>query len=169
MQAQGAARGGVGTTPRRGGRLEVLVAIAAIVVIVAVVALMVWVVPLATSGVGAEDAISKASAGSAIIHDDAGNLPMDAERAAFYQMRQGAVKNTGIMHVSMVRDMRQMWGTDPGKVAPLNAGAGSAIVHDDTGIMHASMVKDVGHDDAGNMPATGAGAAVIHDDAGNVR
>jgi hypothetical protein len=46
---------------------------------------------------------------------------------------------------------------------------GSAIVHDDTGIMHASMVKDVGHDDAGNMPATGAGAAVIHDDAGNVR
>ncbi len=65
----------------------------------------------------------------------------------------GAVKNTGIMHASMVKDMGQMWGTDPGKVAPLNAGAGSAIVHDD----------------AGNMPATGAGAAVVHDDAGNVR
>jgi hypothetical protein len=126
MQAHGAARGGVGTTmPRRGGRLEVLVAIAAIVVIAAVVALMVWVVPLATSGVGAEDAISKG---------------------------QGAVKNTGIMHASMVKDMGQMRGTDPGKVAPLNAGAGSAMVHDD----------------AGNMPATGAGAAVIHD-AGNVR
>ena len=77
MQAHGAARGaGVGTTtmPQRGGRLEVLVAIAAIVVIAAVVALMVWVVPLATSGVGAEGAISKASAGSAIIHDDAGNV-----------------------------------------------------------------------------------------------
>ena len=107
MQAHGAARGGVGTTmPRRGGRLEVLVAIAAIVMIAAVVALMVWVVPLATSGVGAEDAISKS---------------------------QGAVKNTGIMHVSMVKDMGQMRGTDPGKVAPLNAGAGSTIVHDDAG------------------------------------
>ncbi len=107
MQAHGAARGaGVGTTiPRRGGRLEVLVAIAAIVVIAAVVALMVWVVPLATSGVGAEDAISEAS----------------------------AVKNTGIMHASMVKDMGQMRGTDPGKVAPLNAGAGSAVVHDDAG------------------------------------
>jgi hypothetical protein len=34
----------------------------------------VWVVPLATSGVGAEDAISKAGAGSAVIHDDAGNV-----------------------------------------------------------------------------------------------
>ena len=68
--------------------------------------------------------------GSAIVHDD-----------------------TGIMHASMVKDMGQMRGTDPGKVAPLNAGAGPAIVHDD----------------AGNMPATGAGAAVIHDDAGDVR
>ena len=108
MQAHGAARrAGVGTTmPRRGGRLEVLVAIAAIVVIAAVVALMVWVVPLATSGVGAEDAISKG---------------------------QGAVKNTGIMHASMVKDMGQMRGTDPGKVEPLNAGAGSAVVHDDAG------------------------------------
>ena len=134
MQAHGAARGaGVGTTtmPQRGGRLEVLVAIAAIVVIAAVVALMMWVVPLATSGVGAEDAISKASADSAIIHDDAGNLPTDAERAAFYQMRQGAVKNTGIMRASMVKDMGQMRGTDPGTVAPLNAG--SAVVHDDAG------------------------------------
>jgi hypothetical protein len=46
---------------------------------------------------------------------------------------------------------------------------GYAPVHDDTGIMYASMVKDMGHDDAGNMPATGAGAAVIHDDAGDVR
>ena len=124
MQVGGPVQG-VSTISRR-RRLEVLVAIAAIVVIAAVVALMVWVVPLATSGVGAEDAISKG---------------------------QGAVKNTGIMHVPMVKDMGQMRGTDPGKVAPLNAGAGSAIVHDD----------------AGNMPATGAGAAVIHDDAGNVR
>ena len=47
---------GVGTIhPRR--RLNALVAIAAILVIAAVVALMVWVMPLATSGVGTEDAI----------------------------------------------------------------------------------------------------------------
>ena len=61
---------------------------------------------------------------------------------------------------------------DTGGVGAQDAKAGvvgSAIVHDDTGIMHASMVKDMGHDDAGNMPATGAGAAVIHDDAGDVR
>jgi hypothetical protein len=77
----------------------------AIVVIAAVVALMVWVVPLATSGVGAEDAISKASAGSAIIHDDAGNLPTDAEWAAGPR---------GIFY--------------PEKVA---SDAGSAPVHDD--------------------------------------
>jgi hypothetical protein len=129
MQVSGPVEG-VSTIPRR-RRLEVLVAIAAIVVIAAVVALMVWVVPLATSGVGAEDAIPKAGAGSAVIHDDAGNMPTDAQRAAFYQMRQGAVKNTGIMHASMVKDMGQMRGTEPGKVAPLNAGAGSAVVHDD--------------------------------------
>ena len=113
MQAQGAARGGVGTIPQRGGRyLEALLTVAAILVIVALMALM-------TRGMVA---------------------PADTD--------------TGIMHASMVEDMGQMRGTDPGKVAPPpNAGAGSAIVHDD----------------AGNMPATGAGAAVIHDDAGNVR
>ena len=110
MQAQGVARGGVGTTiPRRGGRrlLEALLAIAAILVIVAVMALMTrGVVTPATDG--AQDANLNAGVGSAIIHDDAGNM--------------------------------------------LPA-TGSAIVHDD----------------AGNMPATGAGAAVVHDDAGNVR
>jgi len=124
MQAHGAARGGVGTTmPRRGGRLEVLVAIAAIVMIAAVVALMVWVVPLATSGVGAEDAISK----------DQGTVKNTGimHASMVKDMGQGAVKNTGIMHVSMVKDMGQMRGTDPGKVEPLNAGAGSAVVHDD--------------------------------------
>jgi hypothetical protein len=111
--------------PRRGGRLEVLVAIAAIVMIAAVVALMVWVVPprdergwgrrrhLQGPGCGEEHGIMHAS----MVKD----------------MGQGAVKNTGIMHVSMVKDMGQMRGTDPGKVAPLNAGAGSTIVHDDAG------------------------------------
>jgi hypothetical protein len=125
MQVDGAIRGG-STRPQR-SRLNVLLATLAIFVIAAVVALMVWVVPLATSGVGAEDAISKASAGSAIIHDDAGNLPTDAERAAFYQMRQGAVKNTGIMRASMVKDMEMRQG---------------AVKN--TGIMRAYMVKDMG-------------------------
>ncbi len=108
MQVSGPVQG-VSIIPRR-RRLEVLVAIAAIVVIAAVVALMVWVVPLTTSGVGAEDAISKASAGSAIIHDDAGNLPTDAEWAAGPR---------GLFY--------------PGKVAPSHAGAGSAVLHDDAG------------------------------------
>ena len=108
-----------------------MLAVAAILVIVALMALMTrgMVAPADTGGVGAQDA-KAGVVSSAIVHDD-----------------------TGIMHASMVKDMGQMRGTDPGKVAPLNAGAGSAIVHDD----------------AGNMPATGAGAAVSHDDAGNVR
>ena len=134
IQAQRAARqGGVGTIPRRGGRrlLEALLTVAAILVIVALMALMTrgMVAPVDTGGVGAQDA-KAGVVGSAIVHDD-----------------------TGIMHASMVKDMGQMRGTDPGKVAPLNAGAGPAIFHDD----------------AGNMPATGTGAAIVHDDAGNVR
>jgi len=56
----------------------VVVAILAIVVIAAVVALVVWVEPLGTSGVGAEDVVPKAGAGSAIVHDDAGNVLPDA-------------------------------------------------------------------------------------------
>ena len=75
MQVGGTMQG-ASNIPRRGRRLEVLLAIAAIVVIAVVVALQVWVVPPATtSGVGAEAASPKAGAGSAIIHDDAGNMP----------------------------------------------------------------------------------------------
>jgi len=49
------------------------------VVIAAMVALLVWAAPLATSGVGAEDANpNKAGAVSAVIHDDAGNMLPDA-------------------------------------------------------------------------------------------
>jgi len=48
------------------------------VVIAAMVALLVWAAPLATSGVGAEDANPKAGAVSAVIHDDAGNMLPDA-------------------------------------------------------------------------------------------
>jgi hypothetical protein len=75
------------------------------------------------SGVGTEDAISKAGAGSAVIHDDAGNMPTDAQRAAFY----------------------------PEKVAPLNAGAGSAIIHDDAGNVDRNTGSAVIHDDPWNL------------------
>ena len=70
VPAGGAAQGASTIHQRR--RLNALLAIAAIVVIAAVVALLVWVVPPATSEVGADDAIPKA--GSAVVHDDAGNM-----------------------------------------------------------------------------------------------
>jgi hypothetical protein len=60
--------------PRYSG-LNVLLAIAAIVLIMAVVALQVWILPLTTSEVGTEAANPNGGAGSAIIHDDAGNIP----------------------------------------------------------------------------------------------
>ena len=84
MQAQGAARGGVGTIPRRGGRrLEALLTVAAILVIVAVMALMTrGVVSPASSGVGAQDA--KVGVGSAIVHDDAGNMPLGTGSAVVH-------------------------------------------------------------------------------------
>ncbi len=71
MQVDGALQGG-NTRPRR-SRLPVVLAI---VVIAAMVALLVWAAPLARSGVGAQDA-NPNNAGSAIIHDDAGNVQPD--------------------------------------------------------------------------------------------
>jgi hypothetical protein len=72
---------GVGTIhPRK--RLNALLVIAAIVVIAAVVALMVWVVPLATSGVGAEDAAPKAGAGSAVIPNEGLYYPLPHGKVA---------------------------------------------------------------------------------------
>ena len=83
MQVDDAVQG-VSTIPRR-RRLNVLVAILAIVVIAAMVALLVWAAPLARSGVvGAQDADPKAGAGSAIIHDDAGNVHPEAGSAVLH-------------------------------------------------------------------------------------
>ncbi len=75
MQVHRAARGGVGTPmPRGGGRLGGLLAVAAVLIVVAVMAAMAWGMgALATGGLGAEDADLKA--GSALVHDDAGNMP----------------------------------------------------------------------------------------------
>jgi hypothetical protein len=64
----------VSTIPRR-RRLNALLAIVTIVLIAAMVALLVWEGALARSGIGAEDANPRdAGAGSAAIHDDAGNV-----------------------------------------------------------------------------------------------
>jgi hypothetical protein len=71
---------GVGPTPGR-GRLGALLVAAAVVVIVT---LMVWVVPLETSGIGTEDAIPKAGSSSAVVHDDAGNMPSVAGSAVIH-------------------------------------------------------------------------------------
>ena len=84
MQVGGAVQGAGAIHPRR--RLNVLLALAAIVVIAAVVALMVWVVPLATSGVGAEDAAPKAGAGSAVIPNE----------GLYYPLPHGKVAPAGI-------------------------------------------------------------------------
>ncbi len=106
MQAHGAAQGGVGTTiPRRGRRLlEALLAIAAILVIVAVMALMTRGIVAPATG-GAQDANLKAGAGTAVVHDDAGNMPFGAGSAPVHD--------------------------DAGNIPVI--GAGSALVHDDAG------------------------------------
>jgi hypothetical protein len=107
MQAHRAARGGVGTIPRRSGRwLEALLTVATILVIVALMALMTrgGVVPTDTGGVGAQHA--KAGVGSAIVHDDPGSV------------HTGLAPGYAPIH------------DDAGNM-PL--GTGSAIVHDDAG------------------------------------
>ena len=68
MQVNGVVQGASTIHWRR--RLNVLLAI---VVAAAVVALVVGVVPLATSGVGAEDALPKAEAPWVTLYDDEGN------------------------------------------------------------------------------------------------
>ena len=104
MQVDGALQGGR-TIPRR-GRLRVLLAILAIVVIAAMITLLVRAGAPARSGVGAQDASLNAGAGSAVIHDDAGNVN------------------------------RYSYPLPPGKAAQLNAGADSAVLHDDAGNVH---------------------------------
>ena len=82
MQVSGPVQG-VSTISRR-RRLNVLLAIVAILVIAAMVALLVWAAPLARSGVGAQDANPHASVGSAVIHDDPWNLPRNAGSAPIH-------------------------------------------------------------------------------------
>jgi uncharacterized RDD family membrane protein YckC len=97
---------GASNIPRRGRRLQALLAVVTILVIAAVMALLVWVFPPATSGDGAQGANPNAgaAAGAAVVHDDAGNMPPEL----YYPLPHG-------------------------KVANPDAGAGSGIVHDDAG------------------------------------
>ncbi|MBA2711986.1 MAG: hypothetical protein H0U55_00300 [Rubrobacteraceae bacterium] len=104
MQTGGVVQG-ANTIPRR-GRLNALLAILAVVAISALVALLVWTVPPATSGIGAEDTVHAARAGSAVIHDDAGRV------------HTGMAPGYAAIH------------DDAGNVRTV---AGSAIVHDDAG------------------------------------
>ena len=78
MQVGGALQGGR-TIPRR-SRLRVLLAI---MVIAAMMVLLAWAA-LASSGVGAEGAKPNTGAGSAIIHDDAGNSHRNAGAAVIH-------------------------------------------------------------------------------------
>lgn len=73
MQQYGAGQG-ASTMPRRGRLRLLLSAIVLFVVIATLAALVVWVAPLAKGGAGAEDADLRSGAGSAVIHDDAGNV-----------------------------------------------------------------------------------------------
>jgi cytoskeletal protein RodZ len=82
MQVDGALQGG-STSPRR-RRLNVLLALVAVVMIAAMVALLIWAAPLARSGVGAQDANPHVSVGSAVIHDDPWNLPRNAGSAPIH-------------------------------------------------------------------------------------
>jgi hypothetical protein len=109
MQAHGAARGGVGTIPRRGsGWLEAVLTVASILVIVALMTLMTrgGVAPTDTGGVWTQDA-KAGVVGSAIVHDD----------------------DPGIVHSGLAPCFAPIHD-DAGNM-PL--GAGSAIVHDDAG------------------------------------
>ena len=75
MQVGGTVQG-ASNIPRRGRRLQVLLAVATILVIAAAMALLVWAFPPASSGDGAQDANPNAgaAAGAAVVHDDAGNV-----------------------------------------------------------------------------------------------
>ena len=83
MQVNSAVQG-VSTIPWR-KRLNVLLAIVATA---AVVALVVWVAPLATSGVGAEDAISRAEMPRVTLFDDEGNAHL------VHAVRTGGAEDT---------------------------------------------------------------------------
>ena len=95
---------GANTIPRR-GRLNALLAVAAVVAIAVAVALLIWVVPPVTSGVGVEEAVPAARAGSAIVHDDAGSVHSGGRYAAVHD-DAGNVPKVAASHRSRRRGQR---------------------------------------------------------------
>ena len=89
MQVGGTVQG-ASNIPRRGRRLQVLLAGVTILVIVAAMALLVWAFPPASSGDGAKDA--NPNAGAAVVHDDAGNMPSTGTGAAIVHDDAGNVR-----------------------------------------------------------------------------
>ena len=131
MQVSGPVQG-ASTIPRR-RRLNALLAIVTIVLIAAMVALMVWAGALARSGVGAQDANpTAAGAGSAVIHDDAGNVHRNAGSGVMWaapNVHRNA--GSGVMWAAPFANS----GVGAEDAKP-NAGAGSAIIHDDAGYVN---------------------------------
>ena len=149
MQTGGVVQG-ANTIPRR-GRLNALLAVAAVVAIAAMVALLIWVVPPVTSGVGVEDAVPAARAGSAIVHDDAGsvhtglapgyaavhddasNVPKVAGSGIIHDDAGNVHSGAGSAAVANGGYPETYYPLPNGKLASLNSGASSVIIHDDAG------------------------------------
>ena len=104
MQTGGAIQGANTIPPQ--GRLNGLLALVAVLAIAAFMALVMWAGPLGSGGVETREAVPAAGAGTAIVHDDAG------------QVNRGLAPGYAPVH------------DDAGNV---NAGTGTAIVHDDAG------------------------------------
>jgi hypothetical protein len=81
---------GASNIPRRGRRLQTLLAVVTILVIAAAMALLVWAFLPASSGDGAQDA--NPNAGAAVVHDDAGNMPSTGTGAAIVHDDAGNVR-----------------------------------------------------------------------------
>ena len=69
----GGALQGANTIPPR-GRLNALLAVAAVLAIAAFMALVVWAGPLSFGGAETREAAPAAGAGTAVVHDDAGSV-----------------------------------------------------------------------------------------------
>ena len=116
---------GANTIPPR-SRLNVPLAVVAVLAIAAFMALVVWAGPIGFGGVETKDAGPAVGAGTAIVHDDAGS------------MHGGLTPGYAAVH------------DDAG-----NMGAGLvpgyAQVHDDAGNVHPVTGKTIVHDDAGKV------------------
>src|SRR5829696_3030153 len=72
VQTGGALQGAHTIPPR--GRLSALLAATAVLAIAAFMALVVWAGPLALGGVETRETVPAAGVGTAVVHDDAGNV-----------------------------------------------------------------------------------------------